>query len=182
MINKIKLLPIILATIGLGVATFAFADPKHANKATAEKMDIQNDKEIEIITPLEKLRGEGVTELSYGLVLPKLDPVRGKELFASKGCVMCHSVNGVGSDEATAFDASLMNEKMNPFDFAAKMWKLAPVMAMLQENELGGQVLFSGDELLDIIAFVHSKETQETFSEDDLSEEMKEMMKAHAGG
>ncbi|MCF6344054.1 MAG: cytochrome c [Devosiaceae bacterium] len=178
--NKKKIIPIALAVLGLGFATYALADPKHSNKDSAPKaMGMQSDEEFSPLTPKEKLTGEGVIVLSERLVLPKMDPARGKELFANKGCVMCHSVNGVGSEEAAAFDVSLMDEKMNPFDFAAKIIKATPVMTIVQENELGAPVLFSGDELLDIIAFLHSAKEQKTFSLDDLSHEMQEMLEAH---
>ena len=33
---------------------------------------------------------------SVGLLMPMMNPARGRELFASKGCVVCHSFNGVG--------------------------------------------------------------------------------------
>ena len=35
-----------------------------------------------------------------GLVLPKMDSKRGRELYVNKGCVACHSINGVGGADA----------------------------------------------------------------------------------
>ncbi len=59
-----------------------------------------------------------------------------------------------------------MNDYMNPFDLAAKMWKMATVMIPMQEDELGAQVEFTGDELADIIAFLHDDKQQHKFTKD----------------
>ncbi len=54
-----------------------------------------------------------------GLMMPQMNSARGRKLFANKGCVVCHSVNGVGGP-ATAMDATTMHLPMNPFEFAAR--------------------------------------------------------------
>ena len=110
------------------------------------------------------------------LQLPEMDAARGRKLFAGKGCVTCHSINGVGGHDATALDAHTMQPMMNPFDFAAKMWRMAPVMIYAQEEGLGEQILFSGQELADIIAFVHDDQEQHKFSEADIPPEIMPMM------
>jgi len=111
-----------------------------------------------------------------GLFMPKMDPEAGRKLFASKGCVVCHSINGVGGEDAPALDASTMDMPMSPFEFEAKMWRGAPAMIEAQEDELGAQIEFTGQELANIIAFVHDAEAQATFSEDDIPDAMHEMM------
>ncbi len=110
------------------------------------------------------------------LMMPQMDPVRGRKLFASKGCVACHAINGVGGHDATPLDAHTMDRVMNPFDFAAKMWRMAPAMIYAQEEALGEQILFTGDELADIIAFIHHDEEQHRFSEADITPEVRKMM------
>ena len=112
----------------------------------------------------------------HRLMMPQMDPARGRKLFASKGCVTCHSVNGVGGHDATALDAHTMERRMNPFEFAAKMWQMAPAMIYAQEEALGEQILFTGDELADIIAFVHDDEEQHHFSEGDIPPEIEKLM------
>lgn len=39
--------------------------------------------------------GEQMSMISPGLMIPPMDPAKGKLLFASKDCVVCHSINGV---------------------------------------------------------------------------------------
>ena len=109
------------------------------------------------------------------LVMPIMNPERGKNLFVDKGCVACHAINGVGGHDAPPMDAHALGGLMNPFDFAAKMWNHAPGMIAAQEGAFGDQVLFTGDELADIIAFVHDDRTQHTFTEGDLTVRARKM-------
>ena len=108
--------------------------------------------------------------------MPSMNPLRGRKLFVNKGCVACHAINGVGGHDATNLDAHTMRPMMNPFEFAAKMWAMAPAMIYAQEEALGEQILFTGDELADIIAFVHNDEAQHDFGEVDLTPEARKMM------
>lgn len=110
------------------------------------------------------------------MMMPDMNSERGRKLFVTKGCVACHAVNGVGGHDATALDAHSMPGMMNPFDFAAKMWRMAPAMIYAQEEGLGEQILFTGAELADIVAFVHDDEEQHNFSEADLTSESRRMM------
>jgi len=114
------------------------------------------------------------------LMMPMMNPVRGRKLFADKGCVVCHSINGVGGEDAPPLDAATMQGTMSPFDFAAKMWRGAEAMIYVQREELGEQIEFTGDELADIIAFVHNGDEQKKFSEADVPDHIKDLMK-HMG-
>lgn len=114
--------------------------------------------------------------MSTGLILPKMDAAKGRELFAAKGCVVCHSVNGIGGEDAPMLDAEFMDLPMNPFEFAARMWRGAPAMVAAQEDELGGRIEFTGEELASIIAFVHDADEQKRFSEKDIPEVIDKMM------
>ena len=71
---------------------------------------------------------------------------------------------------------------MNPFEFAAKMWRMAPAMIAAQEEVLGEQIEFTGQELADIIAFVHDDAEQHRFSESDIPPEVMPMMHHMHGG
>ena len=118
----------------------------------------------------------GNSIVAKGLILPKMDAVEGQKLFASKGCVVCHSVNGVGGEDGPAMDAEYMDNPMNPFDFAARMWRGAESMVELQRDELGDVIELDGAELASIIAFGHDSDQQKKFSAADIPENIKEMM------
>lgn len=118
--------------------------------------------------------------MSPGLMMPQMNPARGRKLFASKGCVVCHSVNSVGGQDARTLDASTMELPMNPFEFSARMWQGAEPMIKLQREELGRQIEMTGQELADIIAFVHDAAEQKKFSAADIPHDIKDAMsKAH---
>jgi cytochrome c len=121
-------------------------------------------------------------DTGVSLLLPMMNPERGKRLYVAKGCVACHAINGVGGHDAPNLDAHTMQRVMNPFDFAARMWNHAPGMLTAQEEALGGQITFTGQELADLIAFVHDEPTQHGFTEADLTEEAKVMMGHEHGG
>jgi cytochrome c len=114
--------------------------------------------------------------VSTGLVIPVMDSANGRALFASKGCVVCHSINGVGGFDAPMLDAEFMSQPMNPFDFAANMWRGAETMVDMQREELGDVIQISGQDLADIIAFVHDPVEQALFSEDDIPEDIEALM------
>ena len=106
------------------------------------------------------------------MVLPEYDAERGRELYVTKGCVVCHAVNDVGGDAirdlggetAPPLDARRMPIRMDPFTFFARMWRGAQNMIALQEQRLGYQIALDGDELADIMAFVYSAEEQAKFT------------------
>ena len=116
-----------------------------------------------------------------GLLMPILHPERGRKLFAAKGCVICHAINGVGGDHGPSLDMTTMGP-MNPFEFAARMWRGAPVMIELQEEELGEQITFTGQDLADIIAFVHTKAEVRKFSVADIPHRILDVLRRTHGG
>ncbi len=116
------------------------------------------------------------TLVAPGLIIPHMDPVNGKKLFASKGCVVCHQVHGVGGTDSPSLDISKMDPVMSPFDFFAKMWRGADKMIEMQDKELGYQVKFTGQEIADIIAFLHDRDVEQTFTEADIPDNIKKLM------
>lgn len=129
-----------------------------------------------MMAPMMQGQGLQMMQGMNRLMMPQMDPALGRKLFASKGCVAWHSINGVGGHDATPLDAHTMDRMMNPFEFAAKMWSMAPAMIYAQEEALGYQITFTGDELAAIIAFVHHDEEQHKFSEADIPPEVQKMM------
>jgi hypothetical protein len=116
------------------------------------------------------------------LVIPVMNPDRGKKLFVRKGCVAFHAINGVGGHDAPPMDAHRDMGLVNPFDFAAKMWNHAPAMVAAQEEAFGKQIYFTGQELADIIAFMHDDGAQHAFTEHDLTPQARKMMHHEHGG
>jgi hypothetical protein len=105
-----------------------------------------------------------------------VDAAIGRKLFASKGCVVCHMVNGNGGTDGAPLDASTMPGMTNPFDFVANMWRGAEPMIELQRKELGGQIEFTGEELANIIAFLHDGAEQKTFAKTDIPPKIRAAM------
>lgn len=104
------------------------------------------------------------------MVTRDVDPVGGKMLFVDKGCVICHSVNGVGGKAAPALDAEIGAPAVDPLDFAARMWRGAPAMIELQSIELGYTIYLTADDIADIASFAADREAQKTLTIDDLPE------------
>ncbi len=100
----------------------------------------------------------------------------GKQLFTGKGCVGCHSINGVGGKAGPTLDASRVGRQLDIFDFAARMLRGAPLMIVLQEMEMGYRIDLSGQELADIARFIHDTEAQRTFAESDVPELIRDWM------
>ena len=110
------------------------------------------------------------------LVMPLMCSSVGKATFVDKGCVACHAINGVGGHDAPPLDAHDRSGFISPFDFAARMWNHAPGMIAAQEFALGEQIVFTGQELADIIAFIHDDTVQHGFGERDLTPSARKMM------
>ena len=104
------------------------------------------------------------------------DAERGRELFTGKGCVVCHAINEVGGQAGPALDADPEAGQLDVFDFAARMWRGAPTMIVLQEMELGYQIDLTGQELADLARFIHDAEAQRGFSKSDVPELIRDWM------
>jgi mono/diheme cytochrome c family protein len=105
-----------------------------------------------------------------GLATPPMNAQRGREVFVQKGCVACHSVNGVGGDLGPALNADDMPRPMNSFEFAARMWRGALAMTALQEDMLGEVISLNGQDLADLVAFAHDEEEQARLTADQIPE------------
>jgi cytochrome c len=110
------------------------------------------------------------------LLVPLASAEEGLKLFVGKGCVVCHAVNGVGGKAAPALDAETDSPYFDVFDFAARMWRGAPTMIVLQEMELGYQIELSGDDLAHLAAFASDGGVQSRFSEQDIPEVIRDWM------
>ena len=88
----------------------------------------------------------------------------------SKGCVVCHAINEVGGTSAPPLDPEFAPGEVDPLDFVARMWRGAEPMIFMQQQELGVQIDFTGQELADIIAFVRDPRERRKFSEQTLAQ------------
>jgi mono/diheme cytochrome c family protein len=111
-----------------------------------------------------------------GVVMPPMDPVRGRLLFVEKGCVACHSVNGVGGDLGPALNAEEMPRPMNSFEFVARMWRGARAMTELQEDLFGEVISLDGQDLADLVVFAHDPEEQAKLTEDQIPERYRSLI------
>ena len=120
------------------------------------------------------VRADGPPAGGYAVTFGDSD--RGRDLFTGKGCVVCHAINGVGGMAGPALDADPNRHQLDVFDFAARMWRGAPTMIVLQEMELGYQIELSGQELADLARFIHDAEAQRGFDESDVPELIRDWM------
>lgn len=112
------------------------------------------------------------------LLMPIMSPERGRQLFIDKGCITCHAINGIGGQDASSLDADDMEPFMGIYDLVARMWSMAPVMIPAQEDELGEQIQLTGDELADLVAFLHDDREQDRLTLESLSPEQREMLES----
>ena len=154
----------VLATVGIGFlsgAALANGDPV---KSEADLLATQ------------ATAAAGSSPVPSGLVLPKTDSKRGRDLYINKGCVACHSINGVGGADAAPLDAATMDPAMNPFEFFARMWLGTKPMIAMQEDRMGQQVDLTAQELGDIVAFIHDAEMQKSLSAADIPDAIEDLM------
>lgn len=104
------------------------------------------------------------------IAVPTPNAKEGRALFIFKGCVVCHSVNGVGGLAGPPLDAVAEPEIIDPLGFAARMWRGSLAMAELQATEFGYQVELTGEEIADLAAFAATPDAQKGFSEDEIPE------------
>ena len=106
------------------------------------------------------------------VVVPMVDAERGRRLFVTKGCVLCHAVNGAGGIAAPALDAAGGSEQLDLMDFVVRMWDGADAMIELQALELGYQIELTGEEIGHLAAFAASPEAQRRFTMQSIPETM----------
>lgn len=104
------------------------------------------------------------------VVAHELDSAKGRDLFVSKGCVVCHAVNGVGGKAAPVLDAEIGAPAVDPLDFAARMWLGAPAMIELQSLELGYTIHLTADDLANLAAFAGDVDEQKKLSIEEVPE------------
>ena len=103
---------------------------------------------------------------AFEVELPQMNARRGRILYVTNGCVICHQVNGVGGRAAPDLSApsgagGTAPATVNPLDFSARIWRGAPAMTALQAIELGYVINLDAQDLADLAAFAASPQEQE---------------------
>jgi mono/diheme cytochrome c family protein len=112
--------------------------------------------------------------------LPSMNPAKGRVYFATRACVVCHSVNGIGGKSAVALDIEVRPSTVDVLGFISRMWRGGTPMLALQRRLFAEQIDLTAEELGDIIAFLHSPKEQDRFSENDIPKFIQEFMAKRA--
>ena len=107
---------------------------------------------------------------------PAVDPAEGRELFVTKGCVICHSINGVGGLAAPPLEAEGRSSTVDVAGFAARMWRGAGPMVWLQTLEMGYQIDLTGEDIANLAGFVQDVREQARFTEDTLPDYVRDAL------
>ena len=81
-------------------------------------------------------------------------------------------MNGIGGKAGPRLDTAMANKFANPVEFAARMWRGAAAMTLLQSMEFGYQISLNGQDIADLSAFVADPILRATYSESDIPEIM----------
>lgn len=121
---------------------------------------------------------ERIAQEAHGLEIidRNVNSATGRALFVEKGCVICHSINGVGGKAAPPMDAAVGSPPIDPLDFAARMWRGAPAMIELQSIELGYTIYLTADEVADLAAFAADREEQKLLTIEQVPEDMRDSL------
>jgi mono/diheme cytochrome c family protein len=84
------------------------------------------------------------------------DATKGAQLFVSKGCADCHSFNGQGGTDAPPLDSMMGHlSAAEVATMSGDIWNHLPAMISHFEEEGIPVPTFSGDEMADLIAYLH---------------------------
>ena len=108
--------------------------------------------------------------------MPVIDPERGRTLFITKGCVICHSVNGVGGRAAPPLEPDGPFATVDIGEFAARMWRGAGPMVWLQTLELGYQIDLTGEDIAHLAGFLQDAREQARFAAAGLPEHVEDSL------
>jgi mono/diheme cytochrome c family protein len=82
-------------------------------------------------------------------------PRRGRDVFADKQCITCHAVNGKGGRGGPDLGARTGDLVASVATIASTMWNHSPPMAAEFERRGIPRITFSGQEMVDVIAYLY---------------------------
>lgn len=83
-------------------------------------------------------------------------PLDGKRVFQQKGCIACHAIKGVGANVGP--DLGRLKHTHNIYQMAGIMWNHAVQMQQAMEKKGIKRPELRGDEMADLLAYLHSLE------------------------
>jgi mono/diheme cytochrome c family protein len=122
----------------------------------------------------EGAQAQETRKLRKNIEVPNVDQVRGRRLFVTKGCVICHSMGGVGGRAAPELDAAGPADSIDVLGFVSRLMVGMPAMIELQSIELGYQIALTPDEIADLAGFVSDADAQVNFSREEVPEPMRD--------
>ncbi|WP_411816070.1 c-type cytochrome [Hyphococcus sp. DH-69] len=147
-------LPLYRLPFALGLFFVVTACVRESERGIDES--IQQSDGVERST--ERLEALSKPPAQIDVELPEVNPRRGRILFITKGCVICHQINDVGGTAAPQLDRPANQSSVNPIEFSARMWRGAGAMISLQSVELGYVIELDGQDIADLAAFAASNE------------------------
>jgi mono/diheme cytochrome c family protein len=143
-----------------------------SRESSAPPADAAAPEESGKFTPTEEQAALAQPPAPLDVQTPELNARRGRILFITNGCVICHQVNGVGGKAAPDLSTTAPPTAVNPLEFSARIWRGAPAMTALQAIELGYVINLDAQDLADLAAFVASPEEQKLLTRNSVSQEM----------
>lgn len=81
------------------------------------------------------------------------NPLKGRELFTSKGCIKCHAIRGEGGKVGPDLGKTVGQRSF--FEVASIMWNHSPVMSEKMRELKVPRPKFSAEEMADMLAFLY---------------------------
>lgn len=81
-------------------------------------------------------------------------PEAGRQLFAEKSCIQCHSVGGIGGRVGP--DLVERGIRQSPIEFAATIWNKAPAMAAAMQPRGIAIPQLKPEEMADLVAYLYA--------------------------
>ncbi len=161
---------LMFAAAALGLITVSCGSGDETTSVGADAMVEIPEEEVFDVHP----ESVGLTQAPTPVqaVMPDMNARRGRILFALKGCVICHQVNGIGGRAAPDLTAFKAAEAINPLVFSSRMWRGASAMTQLQSIELGYTIELDAQDIADLAAFAASPDEQALFTLAAVGQEM----------
>lgn len=159
--------------VALAIGAIAVAACSKQSADQTPQGEAQDEAEIGAYEPGSMERGLARPPAEMRVEAPDANARRGRILFTTKGCIICHQVNGVGGAVAPNLDAAPEANAINPLEFSARIWRGAQAMAALQEVELGYVIDLDAQDIADLAAFAGNPQEQALLTKESVPEPLR---------